>query len=313
MTWISRLMGGGSAPDPTARAAADARMAEWERAFAAVDLPEFVKSRLHESGAGRTPWISTMTPSELRLARSHGLTPISTVSGTICFHYGFSWTDGHAMGWGSALERIRLEALACGANAVVDVKMRTAHTGIVDSMDFTLFGTAVRLKGLPPSREPVVATVSALEFVRLLEAGITPVGLGVGACYDWLTDVGKTYSQGGFLNFSNQPLNSLSQFWERVRRTAHRRLREHTADQGTGVLAHTQFGEIIKREGGDKAPDRYLGRHIVIGTVVDTRRGDGVRHPIGTVVDMRDELSPLLEAAPPPRNAYATNETEGDI
>jgi uncharacterized protein YbjQ (UPF0145 family) len=314
MSWLSRLTGGGAAPaSDAARQAAAARSAEWERALARSQLPAFVRSRLEEAGAGRTPWISTMTPSELRLARSHGLRPIATVSGTICFQFGYSWTEGHATGWGSAVDRIRAEAVACGANAVVDVKMRTARVGLAQSMDFTLVGTAVRLEGLEPSLAPVIATVPALEFVRLLEAGITPVGLAVGACYDWLTDLGKTYAQGGYMNFSNQPLNTLGNFWERIRRTAHARLREDVARQGAGVLAHTQFGEILKQEGGENMPDRYLGRHIVIGTVVDTRPGEGVPHDIRTVVDMRDDLSPLNRSWSRDRNAYDTNDREGDI
>jgi uncharacterized protein YbjQ (UPF0145 family) len=309
------MAGGKAAPGADlAREAAAARAAAWERAFAASQLPDFVRARLEDAGAGKTPWISTMTPSELRLSRSHGLLPIATVSGTICFQYGYSWTEGHASGWSAALERIRAEAIACGANAVVDVKMRTARAGLVGSMDFTLLGTAVRVGGLRPSPSPVIATVPALEFVRLLEAGITPVGLAVGACYDWLTDYNKTLSQGGYLNFRNQPLNTLGNFWEGIRRAAHARLREDVARQGSGVLAHTQFGELIKREGEDNAPDRYLGRHIVIGTVVDTRPGEGVPHGIRTVVDMRDDLSPLHRSSPRERNAYdQTNDEEGDI
>jgi uncharacterized protein YbjQ (UPF0145 family) len=313
MSWLSRLAGGASPGSDAARAATAARAAEWEIALARSQLPTFVRSRLEDARAGRTPWISTMTPSELRLARSHGLRPIATVSGTICFQFGYSWTEGHATGWGSAVDRIRAEAVACGANAVVDVKMRTARVGVARSMDFTLVGTAVRLEGLKPSPAPAIATVPALEFVRLLEAGITPVGLGVGACYDWLTDMSKTYAQGGYMSFGNQPLNTLGNFWERIRRAAHARLREDVARQGSGVLAHTQFSQLIKSEGEDNMPDRYLGRHIVIGTVVDTRPGEGVPHAIRTVVDMRDGVSPLNQSWSRERNAYDTNDHEGDI
>ena len=78
------------------------------------------------------------------------------------------------------------------------------------------------------------------------------------------------------------------------------------------MLAHTQFSQLFKREGGDKQPDRYLGRHIVIGTVVDTRRGDAVPHHIRTVVDMRDALSPLLNETGSP-GGYDLNEREGGI
>lgn len=56
---------------------------------------------------------------------------------------------------------------------------------------------------------------------------------------------------------------------------------------GNGVLAHTQFGQLLRQE-RDKQPPAYLGRHIVIGTVVDTPRNAPVPHDIAMVVDMRD-------------------------
>jgi uncharacterized protein YbjQ (UPF0145 family) len=252
-----------------------------------------------------------MTPAELLMARTHGMRPIAAVSGTCWYQYGRSWTEGHAQGWASALQRIQAEAHACGANAVVDVKMRTSHSGLSDSMDFTLLGTAIRVDGMPPSPQPVIATVPALEFVRLLEMGIVPVGLAVGAQYDWLTD--QTKSMAGSFTWSNGVLGSLSSFWEYTRRAAHKQLREDTARQGTGVLAHTQFSQLIKREGGENQPDQYLGRHIVIGTVVQTQRGDPVPHGIRTVVDMRDELSPLLAGSSANNNIYGMNEREGPI
>ena len=253
-----------------------------------------------------------MTAAELLLARSHGLRPLATVSGTCWYQFGASWTEGHEAGWATALARISAEAIACGANAVVDVTLRTASGGaLAMSMDFTLVGTAVRLLGLPPSPEPVVATVSALEFVRLLEMGIVPTGLAVGARHQWLTDYNKSLGGSWFMN--NQPLATLGQFWERLRRQAHADLRDSTARQGSGVLAHTQFSQLFKQEGSDNSPDRYLGRHIVIGTVVESRAGDGVPHHIATVVDMCDEISPLAGVERPIEGLYGINERGGPI
>jgi hypothetical protein len=53
-------------------------------------------------------------------------------------------------------------------------------------MDFTLVGTAAYVVGLAPSHDPIVATVPALEFVKLLEADVVPTGIAVGAHYEWL-------------------------------------------------------------------------------------------------------------------------------
>ena len=298
----------------------EARNAAWEAALEQGALPE-------NTASGQGAWVATMTPAELLLARSHGIRPLATVSGTCWFHYGWSWTQGHAQGWHEALERLQREAIAAGANAVVDVRMRTLRHRLANSMDYTLIGTAVRIDRLPPGRDPVVATVPALEFVRLLDADIVPVGVAVGASYDWLNRVGyRGYGVGAsFSNtswqtnwkmqsWSNQPLTELTDFWERIRRDAHADLREAAGRQGNGVLAHTQFGQLLRRE-QDKQPPAYLGRHIVIGTVVDTHHAAAIPHEIETVIDMRDDISPLNQPGRPRHSGYEAEiqDQEGGI
>ncbi|MXP29468.1 heavy metal-binding domain-containing protein [Porphyrobacter algicida] len=305
----------------------EARNAAWEAALEQGVLPEFVHDRLENAASGQGAWVATMTPAELLLARSHGIRPLATVSGTCWFHYGWSWTQGHAQGWHEALERLQREAIAVGANAVVDVRMRTLRHRLANSMDYTLIGTAVRIDRLTPGTDPVVATVPALEFVRLLEADIVPVGVAVGASYDWLNRVGYGgYGVGASFNntswqtnwkmqsWSNQPLTELTDFWERIRRDAHADLREAAGRQGNGVLAHTQFGQLLRRE-QDKQPPAYLGRHIVIGTVVDTHHAAAIPHEIETVIDMRDDISPLNQPGRPRHSGYEAEiqDQEGGI
>ncbi|PXA87020.1 hypothetical protein DMC47_33270 [Nostoc sp. 3335mG] len=305
----------------------EARAREWEAALQHQTLPAFVADRLQQAAIGKQPWVATMTPAELLLAKSHGVRPIATVSGTCWFHYGWSWTEGHEEGWHHALNRIRREARAAGANAVVDVRMRTLRHSFGPSMDFTLIGTAIRIEDLPHSAEPIVATVPALEFVRLLEMGIVPVGIAVGARYDWLGL--NNFNGGGWGNgwqgqqtqwqtslfAGNQPLTELGGFWERIRREAHAALRQNARTMGNGVLAHTHFGQILKREQGDKQPPAYLGRHIVVGTVVDTPRGADVPHGIDPVVDMCAGATPLKRTGEVRHAVYDTDtsEEEGSI
>lgn len=312
-----------TAPPPLDHAA---RGAAWEEALAHGTLPSFVQARLERAATGRQPWVATMTPAELLLAKTHGVRPLATVSGTCWFHYGWSWTEGHEEGWTHALNRIRREAVACGANAVVDVRMRTLRHSFGPSMDFTLFGTAIRVEGLKPSPDPVIATVPALEFVRLLEMNIVPTGIAVGARYDWLGLTGNPWNgSGGWggarmtqmqtgLLAGNQPLHELGQFWEGIRREAHAALRANAARIGNGVLAHTQFGQILKRE-QDKQPPAYLGRHIVVGTVIETEFGATVPHGIDPVIDMRDSLSPLNDGSGTRHSSYDSdmNDEEGAI
>ena len=305
---------GASDPDEAARlAAAKARAEDWRSALAGNRLPASVRDRLGEAGSGRVPWMSTMTPAELLLSRSHGLRPIATVSGTCWYHYGRSWTEGHAEGWHLALGRLRQEAAAAGANAVVDVKLRTVSLpGTGDSMDYTVVGTAVRLDGLPPSADPVVATVPAIAFVRLLEAGIVPTGVAIGARYDWLTGS----PAGGFgisvlgIPGQNGELGQVSRFWEAIRRQAVADLRRDTARLGDGVLAHTHFAQLLKREAGENQPVQILGRHIVLGTAVQCRGRNPVPHDITPVVDMRDALSPLHGEVPHGHTVYGAQKDE---
>src|SRR3954471_19258256 len=98
MPWWNR-----SAPRPSG--AARQRDRDWEAAFERGRLPQPVLERLADARAGRTPWVATMTPAELLTARSHGCRPITTVSGTCWYNFGYSWTEGHAAGWASALDR----------------------------------------------------------------------------------------------------------------------------------------------------------------------------------------------------------------
>ena len=208
----------------------------------------------------------------------------------------------------TALFRLKQEAVAAGANAVVDVKMRTLPLGIENSMDFTLVGTAVKIDGLPPSNDPIVATVPALEFVKLLEADVVPTGISIGAHYEWLTDWWGNATQAGFWNMEAQ---ALSRLWETVRYRAHSDLRRHAQDQGNGLLAHVNFSEMFDRE-VENQPRQYLARFIVIATIVDCKPGAKFPHDIQIVVDMCAGETPLTGTTPH-HQSYALNDEDGAI
>ncbi|MBV9784256.1 MAG: heavy metal-binding domain-containing protein [Acidisphaera sp.] len=303
------------------------RVAEIQTALRAGQVPSATRTRLEAARAGRVPWVATLTPAELRAVRSHGLRPIAAITATCWMHYGWSWTEGHAQGWNAALARLKEEAKAAGANAVLDVKMRTIPLTVEHSMDFTLIGTAVRFEELPPSNDPVVATVPALEFVKLLEADVVATGIAIGAQYDFLSDWTGSTSQ----TFAgNTETSVLSQFWEHLRQRAHAELRRNAAGTGNGVLAHVNFGQLFKIESNGQ-PKRFLGRQIVVATTVDAPRprkpanmpwgpppwGESkarpaIPHEIGMVVDMCAGRTPLA-GRPRHHQSYASNEREGAI
>ena len=297
-------------PDPETQATQAAnreRLADIEASLRAKRVPAATRTRLEAARDGRQPWTATLSPAELMIVRSHGLRPIASVSATCWLHYGWSWTEGHSQGWHTALQRLREEAKAAGANAVLDVKMRTIALGVKDSMDFTLVGTAVRVEGLPASTDPVVATVPALEFVKLLEADVVPTGLAIGAKYEWLTDWRNAARQSWMGNTESVVL---SRFWEKVRKEAHAELRRNARPQGSGVLAHLNFSQMFEFEQNETK--QYLGRHIVVATTVDGQRGRGFPHEIGMVVDMRAGPTPLA-GRHPHHQSYGSNDEEGAI
>jgi hypothetical protein len=299
-------------PDPAVQAEKEAalhRQADILMSLRGNRVPTSTMQRLQEARSGKMPWIATLTPAELMVARSHGLKPIASVSATCWLHYGWSWTLGHAEGWGTALRRLKAEARACGANAVLDVKMRTIPLGVENSMDFTLVGTAVYVEGLPPSDDPIIATVPALEFVKLLEADVVPTGIAIGAHYEWMADWRGNANMAWMGNTESRALSNL---WEMVRQRAHQDLRNSAKPQGNGVLAHLNFSQMFEREGGENQPKQYLARHIVIATTVDARRGTPFPHEIKMVVDMHAGATPLTGTTRH-HQSYATNEEEGAI
>jgi hypothetical protein len=293
-----------------ARQAAQAqRAAEIKQFIHKLTVPPGIKKRLEGARAGTQPWTATLTPAELLIARSHGLKPIAAIAATCWLHYGWSWTEGHAEGWNMALKRLRKEAWAAGANAVLDVKMRTIPLGTESSMDFSLVGTAVYVEDLQPSDEPIVATVPALEFVKLLEADVVPTGIAIGAHYEWLTDWNNNANMEWMGNIESKQLSDL---WQLVRRRAHQDLRAHARKQGNGVLAHLNFSQMLEREGEQSRRKEYLARHIVIATTVDARRGAPLPHEIKMVADMRDGGS-ALKGGRSHHQSYESNESEGAI
>ena len=303
---IVNLLRGPSPEVLAQRAASERRRADIEYALQQGTVPATIEARLAESRSGKLPWLATLTPAELMTVRSHGIRPIAAIAASCWLHYGWSWTEGHGQGWDMALQRLRDEAKAAGANAVLDVKMRTVPISGESSMDFTLIGTAVRVEGLPPSVEPIVATVPALEFVKLLDADIVPTGIAIGAYYEWLQNPWTDPNMRWMGNIESQQLSAL---WERVRRQAHAQLRQHARSQGNGVLAHLNFSQMFEGEVNDRKA--YLARHIVVATTVDARRGTTFPQKVNFVVDAHAGKTPLKDSGR--HHQSYENESEGAI
>jgi hypothetical protein len=148
-----------------------------------------------------------------------------------------------------------------------------------------------------------------LEFVKLLEADVVPTGIAVGAAYEWLTDWQRNAAQAWMGNIE---ASKLSQLWNRVRHRSYIELKKNAQERGNGVLAHIDFSQMFEVEGGENRPKRYLGRHIVVATTVDARRGAPFPHEITMAVDMHAGGTPLVGTTRH-HQSYALNDEEGAI
>ncbi len=280
-------------PDPKAQARAE----EWNRALGERRLPFFVQERLRQTAAGHLPWIQSGPVAALLMERSHGIHPLGMVGGNCWYHFGYSWTQGHYDGWHQAIDRLRQEAVALGANAVVNVDMRVRR-GQEEDMDYALLGTAVRVQDLPPSPEPAVATVSSLEFVRLLEDGVVPVGIAIGAEYDWYQPwVGTMLDQASMqapfaAQYWNMEAADLSSFQENVRRRALYNLQQDGRRLGAAVLAHTQYAQLFRVADGQGQGERFLYRHIAIGTAISYQPAHVPHHELLPTYSLGRRLHP---------------------
>jgi uncharacterized protein YbjQ (UPF0145 family) len=315
------------------------RVAAWEYALQDGSVPDFVADRLHEAASGRAAWVSTMTAAELLILRTHGVRPIATVSGNCWMKitYGaqlYGLAQGHAEGWQTALARIEQEAIAAGANAVLDLRLTSQgrHSGL-GGVEFSVIGTAVTIAGVSGQSRPVLASVPALEFVRLVESGVVPTGIAIGVSCDMLGayggyrggyggGYGSSYGGWGNLgaaqrigwqskSWTSQPITELTEFWERIRREAISDLRSAGSARGNGVLAHSHKSRLIRLE-QDKQPPAWVGEHIVIGTVVDASQYRKIDFDIEPVVDLRDS-SPLGDSTKRSNNVYPQTERVLDL
>jgi len=88
-----------------------------------------------------------------------------------------AWNEARTL----ALSRLAQEATRAGASAVVGVDVRTGSGGIAaasgtQSIEYTAVGTAVQ-RASAPSGPPIITDLSIADYLKLIEAGIEPVGV----------------------------------------------------------------------------------------------------------------------------------------
>ncbi len=264
-------------------------------------LPLRAQRRIAEMNAMQRPiFTSTLSPSEMVVAKTVGLTPVSQVMGSSIFHVGFrgyaGWGGGELIPLTQAYERARLlalsrmeqEAMLLGAHAVLDVRFvgRGFDWG-EDLIEYTAIGTAVRLEGAPPPQRPALTLLTTDEFVKVRHAGYWPVGIAMGNCfyYDRHADCmseGAIYSS-ELTDHSEASRVTRGHAVSRFRASAHR----FGADGVVGVRVH-RVGWDREYEVNDTSHTSFHLDMMVWGTAV-IRRGDAAPPPRPLlVVDLRD-------------------------
>ncbi|KXV01265.1 hypothetical protein AD929_07205 [Gluconobacter potus] len=131
-----------------------------------------------ELGGRPRPLVRLGSVRQALLAPSMAMVPIGNVHAETWWKSGLSWQAVHEAGWRTATDRIREQARALGADAVLNLRYRLEHHG--GALGFMLHGEVVRVPQL--GRRGVIPCVpwNAATLDVALAAGIVPVSYGVG-------------------------------------------------------------------------------------------------------------------------------------
>jgi uncharacterized protein YbjQ (UPF0145 family) len=293
-----RLFGGRGDDD-----AAEAQALEAQEALARGDILPKARQRLQELAAGGSGFFtSDLTVDEHALLHQAGIRPLSQVMGSSIYHVGWQWTPGS---WGRsqelevvshawnearrlALRRLYQEARACGADAVVAVRIQTGyHDWAADAIEFVAVGTAVRL----PERleKPVLTDLSGDDFWKLHRAGYRPLGVvGATTVYYVVASWRTQRAQGGWSSWANQELSDFTQGVYDARELALSRVSAQAAERGaSGVVGVTIDESARRREvdsGGTQRTDLVVTFHVLGTAIAEPPDGPARELPVTPVV-----------------------------
>lgn len=215
-----------------------------------------------------TSFTSTLPVASFLALRHSGLDPIRQVMGSCVYHVGWKNTDYPAFmqqqgwqyegGWTElanqteawneartlALGRLRDEARAAGALAVVDVAYRRVdYDWATGGIEIVATGTAVGSSRftLDDTEELPLTNLSGEDFWKLLESGWWPLGIVAGSTVVYVVSSFSTALAGRLLTGTaaqNQELEDYTSGLYQARDLALRRVRAEARDVGaTGVIA----------------------------------------------------------------------------
>ena len=226
--------------------------------LAAHGVPQAAEGRLAELGAGGL-FSSTLSAREFALLTDLGPQPLAQVLGTSVCHVGWQYLPAEAQ-WAAqdlfcqlatvshawdqarrnAFERLREEARAVGADAVVGVRLRRGqHEWARRSVDFVVNGTAIRVPDAERSPQPalVLSDLSVQDYWRLLRGGWSPAGLLAATSVFFVSRGFRTRWRRRFSAMQNQELHEFSDGFAAARRAVVADLRGQARAVGAdGIL-----------------------------------------------------------------------------
>jgi uncharacterized protein YbjQ (UPF0145 family) len=244
---------------------------------------------------------SNLSVPEALVVREAGVRPIAQVMGSSVYRVGWQAMPWGARGWGTSLQagqtfeldnqtdawnqarslaigRLRDEAAAAGADAVVGVRLqRGDYAWGGDLVEFVAFGTAVRFERFEIDDAPVLSNLSGQDFAKLVRHGFWPVGIVAGSTVAY---VAAGYGQqsrasGMFSGRQNQELPDYTQGHYDARHLAMARLgRQAHALHAHGVVGVTIERSQSERErsvAGTSYADLIIELHILGTAIVEVR------------------------------------------
>jgi uncharacterized protein YbjQ (UPF0145 family) len=180
-----------------------------------------------------------------------------------------------------AMERMRQEAAALGADGVVAVRLTVGPFDAAGTLEFRAIGTAVRADGPVRPRAPFLSDLSGQEFALLLAAGWVPAALVLGIAVMVRHDDWAVWRQTS--SWSNQEVGGYTELVHATRDAARSRLRDDCARHGGSTVVvremTLQVGEracnAAQQEGRD-----HLAEALVVGTAIVSFQHAGGNAPV---------------------------------
>jgi uncharacterized protein YbjQ (UPF0145 family) len=267
-------------------------------------IPLSAQRRLSELQQRGGAFTSDLSVADFALCHRLGVKPLSQVMGSSIYQIGYQPNETWGMGgfgaggvamtelrtisqaWNEsrdrAFGRLREEAECVGAAAVVGVDVRSgtadwAQTGGYGAVEYIVNGTAVRREGHRSGHPPVLTELSVVDYSKLLDAGVEPVGMVAWTSVffvSWVYNLlmGSSFGGGAMQNFE---LTDVTQCFYTAREQVMGRIGAQAQALGaSGIVGvgvrHTTRSQTIG--GGGRERSGLVVSFSAIGTAV---REDG--------------------------------------